>query len=163
MTSPLSLSLLLALSLLALTATHRSRASAAPTAAGRSTRSVRAGRGLEKRDLSLNQDLKALANLLISREYQRNASFQRNRDFLRKIGKRDNSFIFRLGADEAKRLSRFSLPVGGGYGREDGLRSLAEPLDDDAWAGLFVGEEEGKGDNSALSPSLALLRALVSP
>nr|AQS80499.1 ELH precursor [Charonia tritonis] len=50
-------------------------------------------KALTKRDISLNQDLKSLANMLLAREYDRILSNRMNREFLRKIGKRGSSSL----------------------------------------------------------------------
>ena len=105
--------------------------------------------GMVKRDLSLNQDLKTLANMLIAREYQRIQQNHRNREFLRKIGKR--------GLDA---MNKVAVADDGSYVTDLVPTDPLELL----WPGFKCtdcGEGEKYGRNDVSEP-VSLLRLLMS-
>ena len=109
--------------------------------------------GPVKRDLSLNQDLKTLSNMLIALEYQRIQQNHRNREFLRGIGKRGfalNKMAAAAAADDGDDVVADLVAA-------DPLGELSPGVQC-----LHCGEGESYGTYSLPVP-LALLRLLKSP
>ena len=109
---------------------------------------------LMKRDLSLNQDLKSLANLLIAREYHRIRQNHRNREFLRKIGKRVGSSPSSSSAAMKELASATAAGANGGRGSDVTDLVPEDPLEA-LWPGfkcVDCGEEEKYGRNNVPTP-----------
>ncbi|KAL8580175.1 hypothetical protein ACOMHN_059148 [Nucella lapillus] len=93
-----------------------------------------AAKSLTKRDISINQDLRSLANMLMTQEYNRIMSQRRNREFLRKIGKRGDSGFGAGEEGDGGMGNGREGDVGVGEDLEDGLMpQLWEMPAEDLW------------------------------
>ncbi|KAK7468224.1 hypothetical protein BaRGS_00036547 [Batillaria attramentaria] len=99
-------------------------------------------------DLSINQDLKTLANMLLMREYARQAENRRNRELLKELGKRSADFGSQSESDAD-------------VADADGSYELGPEESNENWARLSE-KESAEAAKYSRKPSLNLWRILAS-